>query len=449
MAVSRNYTDPVAQVIIKDYENGKEWHWGSPHWPFLTSASMVWEINGKIPVVSIGVDVPYEYAIPMLDIEGTPFKKDNYLKMRLGYGKGGFTPWVMGYLHEGGKGLSMTADGLSGNLECTILHVEVFSGTVPVNLWEVFGHDPVVFMRDICSLIGYDLDLSVLAERSFNMWKLLKNTKRSTKETKDFYAGLEGKSILGALDAVAAKLGIKYWVGYKGTTKSIFFYTDPELASGAAAGSYYENTYINKYVVRGIIDPRVNQFPCYEFTPTDDALGWLDRTPGASAKGVNAAAIDTDSGEDVGKDVKPTDDKEPKEGKDEHTEPVDKKVTTDQDGTMVADIKKAFGQLGTYMSAPVRTGGADMFYEQAAQFQRQGNPGLQMTIKSIGVPEERVGNLCRLWGAGAIFNGTYYIQKLTHSWSPGSWDMELEVLRRGMKAVSGEQKESAGGQMPQ
>ena len=69
------------------------------------------------------------------------------------------------------------------------------------------------------------------------------------------------------------------------------------------------------------------------------------------------------------------------------------------------------------------------------------------TITALGIPEERPGNLCKLRGVGKIYDDFYEIDKLSHVYAPGSWEMTLVVHREGAVLKTGEQSETAEGQM--
>ncbi len=440
------FTDPQAQVIITDVDSGEVWHWGSPTRPFLTSVGISFDGTMVLSKFSIGIDVPYEYAIDMLDATKTPFKLRNLVKARIGYASGDWTQWVNGFMKDGGKGLSMTADGLSGTIEMTIDPVKAVSYTVPKNIFWASKFDIAKLVEMIGFLMGSDVDISVGAEFNMNAFTDAQQKSISTKETKDFYGGLESLGMWDVLKRVCDESDCKFTVVNYKNKKILKFFTEREFSNGEVS----ETEVMNKYVLRGILDPANNQYPCYDFSPKDATGTWTwtssDVSPAAS--GVNATGLEADTGEDVEYTIKPEDQEEPQDGKITNTSPQDVKTSDPTTGEVVGDMVKDDGSEGTFMSGPVLPGGAGIFENQAKKFQRQGDPGLNMAIHTIGHPGEQVGSLVQLWGAGVLFNGTYCVLSLNHMWTPGNWDMTLNVYRRGWKAVTGEQKEVAGGQMP-
>jgi hypothetical protein len=437
------FIDPVAQVIIKDHESGAEWHWGAPSHPFLTSLTMTWEGDMVITGIVIGVDMPYDYAMTALDASKTPFKKDNLVRVRIGYASGEWTEWAHGVLAVGGKGLSIGPDGLSGNLEVSHVPMKLSGYTVSKDILKNAGYDVEKLLKLLGEEIGCEVDITSNALSNMNAWKLAEPRRISYKEKANFYAGLEGMSIWQIFRTVCKDNDCSFFIKkYKGE-KTIIIHTEKDITSG----NLNETDYVNKYVIRGIVDPLNNQYPCFGFTPKSDEAVWLSRIPSSASAGTNGRGIDSETAEDVEYDVRSEDQEDARDGKVENTEPQDIKASDGYE-KYIADAFKNDGSLGTFMSAPILPYGTEIFKNQVRKFQRQGDPGMHMEINSIGVPDEMVGNLCQLWGAGVLFNGTFCIEKMVHSWSPGSWEMRLNVYHRGSKAVSGEQKEPAGGQLP-
>lgn len=435
------FTDPIAQVIITDIESGEEWHWGSPDRPFLTSVQIVYVMTDTNPKLSVGVDVPYEFAIPMLDIiESTPFKQHNLVKARIGYASGKFLPWVAGYLPNGGKGLSMDANGLTGTLEIGIDSTKTIGYTVTKDVLAESGYDAVKLLTGLARLLGNEISVTDAASANLNAWKLLKPNKVSYQNAVDFYGGLANKGIWDAIKEVCLKNNVKFYIQGDRGTLQIFTENDKFQQK-------LEDSVVNKYVLRGILNPENRQYPCYGFTPAEDATNWVSKGPTASASGVDASGIDTETGEDVSKTLDPKEQEEPIDGRLNATAPQDIRYSDKTVGEKVADIAKTDGKKGTYMSGPVMPGGSDIFYSQARRFQTQGNPGLDLEIQTIGHADEYVGRLCELWGCGALFNDRYFIQGITHSYEGGAWNMTLNCHRRGWKAVTGEKQETAGGQL--
>lgn len=437
--MSRLFTDPVAQVVIKDIESSNEWKWGSPEFPFLTSVSFTHQ-EQSINAFSIGIDMPYELGIGYLDRDESPFKLNNIVKARIGYATGGWTNWEAGFLRDGAAGLSVTPDGISGTLEVSWTGTEVAGYTVSKSLLDEAGMDVEKLLELIALKLGLEVEFSESSLNYIGPWNQV--LEETIEDHRRFINGLESKTYMGALDDICKRSNIVYRMGYKSGKRMMFFYSEEDRMGGTAADDS-----VRKYVVRGILDEDRNQYPCYELKPQADQMSWTTRSATGAASGVVAKGIDTSTGEDVDVEVLPQQHEFSIDGYIVHTEPQDIKYTDPNGVELIADSEKEGGEAASYMSAPVLPGGREIFENQVKKFGLQGDPGQLMEIKTIGVPEEMVGNRCVIFGAGAVFNDFYYIEGLTHSWIPGNWDMSLSLHRRGGKTLAGDKIETAGGQM--
>ena len=440
--MSRIFTDPIAQVIIRDIEEGIEWQWGSPQFPFLTSVNFNWEMEA-INVFSVGVDIPYDLALEYTNIKKTPFKKNNVVMARIGYASGGFTDWESGYLADGGKGLGMNADGLSGSLQVTWVSPKVARYTIPKTILREAGTDGVSLLQKIASEINLGIYLSNGAIKNLNAWQ------RQARPTVlsgrlEMFNGFANMDIMDVVSALCRRSNLKFWMGKKSGIKTLFVAQESEKLKG----DFSDGT-IRNYVIRGILDETKNQYPCYSADPSDDSLSWLERSPSGSASGVTAWTNDTETGDDIKFDSDPKDNEIPVDGQVENPAPADIKSYPDNTVELIADAVKGDESLGSYMSAPIMPSGKEVFENQAREFGLQGDPAIEINIQTIGIPEESPGNTCNLWGAGDLLNGRYFIEGLTHSWTPGNWDMTIKGRRRGVKAAAGQKVETAGGQMDQ
>lgn len=426
------FTDPIAQVVIIDLENGKEWNLGPGGLPFLTSVSMSFGGDMVIEKMLIGFDVPYDYALRMLDFNDTPFKQKNYIKARIGYASGGWIDWEYGHLLNGAKGLSMTPDGLSGSIDIQPIPIKALGYTVSKNIFENAGKDAVKWIELLASDIGLKIKITDKARENMSSFS-------SEIRGSNFYSGLSSMSVWDAIKSICRENFCVFFVSSENNEK----YLEVCTIEDKSKGIFSNNSGItNKYVIRGGIDPSNNQYPCYSFTPQGDEIGWVTGTASAAASGTEANAIDTETGENIEIIKVPEDSEEAIVGNIENDIPKDIKV--DQ---FVIDNLKGDNRSATFVSAPLIPGGTKLFEHQIKNFNKYGDPGLKMEIATIGHNNERVGNICNLYMAGMLYDGPYYIEKLTHSWGLGSWDMTLSVHRRGSRSVSGEQKETAGGQM--
>lgn len=426
------FSDPIAQVIIKDWESNNEWVLGPGGIPFLTSVSMSFGGNMTIEKFMVGVDIPYDYALQKMDPKETPFKQKNYVKARIGYANGGWIDWEYGHLLNGAKGLSMTPEGLSGTLEVVPIPIKAVGYTVSKGVFDKSEYNAAKLIELLVSDLGMEVEITERARGNLGVI------------SREFYGGLTSRSVWDSIKEICRNSYCKFVIRSKNSVKYLTVCTIEDQVKGELADNS-DNP--NKYVIRGGIDPGNNQYPCYSFTPQGDETGWVAGTASAAASGTEATAIDKETGEDVTITTKPEDSEEAIVGSLEHDVPKDIKGKDSGFERYVVDNLKGDNRAATFISAPLLPNGTEVFKRQIKEFNQHGDSGIRMEIATIGHPNEKVGNICHLHMAGLLYDGPYYIDKMTHSWGLGNWDMTLSVHRRGSKAQADEKKETRGGQM--
>jgi hypothetical protein len=453
------FADPIAQVIIADGKSGEVWVMTDPNTPWVTSVSLSWTGNNVLEGITINVDIPYEAALKYMEVNSSPFRPGNVLKARIGYATGGWTEWSYGTLSQGGYGLSMSPDGLSGTLNVVSSSVKIGGYTLSKDVLDKSGSTSISLLRKIAEFVSADFRVTDLAQVQLGTWDAadtnaslrelsaidpVNTDQKSYQKRTDYIGSLAGKDMYAAVVDICRMTNCLYKILIEDGKRVMHVYTEGELYSGSMMADPSKKT---KYVIRGIIDVESNQFPCFSFTPdsTFDTATWT--SPSAAASGVEATAIDSATGEDVTHTYKPEDRESAGVGVVDVQQPKDVNISLKDFEQIFADIKKTDGRAATYMSAPVLPGGRALFEKQVERFGMSGNPGLQMEINSIGVPWERIDNICVVKGAGELYDDEYCINKIVHNWSPGVWDMTLGVFRQGKKDVAGDQTAIKGGQI--
>jgi hypothetical protein len=438
------FADPIAQVIIADVKTGEVWVMTDPNTPWVTSVSLSWTGNNVLEGIVINVDIPYEPALKYMEVNKSPFRPNNVLKARIGYATGGWTEWSYGTLTQGGYGLSMSPDGLTGTLNVTSSSVKIGGYTISKDVLQKSGNNASNLIRSISDIIETEFKITDKASSNFESWNLTGQDEKSYSTKENYMGSLAGKDMYAAIVELCRVTNCFYKVLIEDGKRVLHVYTEQELFAGSMMADPSKKT---KYVIRGIIDVESNQFPCFSFTPDSTLENATWTSPSASASGVEATAIDTTTGEDVTHTYKPEDRESAAVGLVDVKKPEDINISLKDFETIFADAAKTDGRMATYMSAPVLPGGKALFEKQVERFGMSGNPGLQMEINSIGVPWEKIDNLCIVKGAGELYDDVYSINKIVHNWSPGVWDMTLGVIRQGRKDVAGSQVEQKGGQM--
>jgi len=422
------YHSPVAQVIIIDPDSGQEWKWTSPDLPYLTGCTINYE-RGRVSVFTVSLDITYEVGIKLMSLP-SPFKQGNIVKARIGYATGGWTPWASGFLQQGGAGLSLDANGLSGQITIQNAAISAQYKADKVGIREADG-DLVRILENCARFMGLELNISVDADTAI------------LGDKKQYANGLLDLNSLDIVKKICTDWNLEWWtgtaVGTEDGGRKLFVTTPGELSKKVD-----QDTVVRTYMVRGVIDDANNLYPCLSWSPEgSEFASWLvGTTQDPAGHGVDAADIDVDTGEVYEISVEPSQQDVATVGFLSGDPPRDEWFDE-----LTNDVEKADGTQGEYMSFPVDPADKPKAEAQVKNRQLQGNQAQKGVITSIGVPDERVGNHCRLLAAGAIFDDLYMVDKMTHTYAPGSWDMSLTVHREGTKAKTGDQQETQQGQM--
>lgn len=438
------YSDPVGQAIITDVDNGNEWKFEPKNNPYVNGGTISFK-RGRVTTFELNFDAPYEKGLEFLSASG-PFKVGNKVDFRIGWAASGrWTPWAKGFLKSGGDALSLDADGLSGGISvqgCPESRVYVVSK----DMLKKAGWDPIKILEGCADGMGLIPQISVGASQALNSYKLIGEARGGAvrKKAFAFSCGLLNFSYWEVVKKVCDEYNLVYWMGNgvgvaDDFGRNLFISTRAEASRGVEQDSVWRS-----YIIRGPFDPNNDSYPCFNWSPEGGTAAWLASSSDPAAHGVKRKGISTETGEDVDVEVKPEEQPEAIVGSLADGEPSDVVV----DG--VKEDESRGGEKPYYFSGPVAdgSGGTEKFNVETESRQAKGNAAQKGNITTIGVPDERCGNLCYLGGAGEIYNGTYEVDMLTHVFAPGSWQMTLTVHRKGRVAVSGDQKETSDGQMP-
>jgi len=492
--MSSLFTDPVAQVIITDKTSGEEWKWSADTHPFLVSLSINYERN-RVKAFTFGVDIPYDIGVKLLGIP-TPFKLGNRIKARIGYaGANRWTPWAYGMMIKAGAGIAVDANGVSGQVMVPGV-AESFTYEAGSGGLKKIGRNYVDLLLFCMSNIGVDGEITLGADEKLF---LAQEEEKKAKEEPKKKAKKKGKPsvnyfefgpddelfIIGSDDPPSEKkksvrkkrdkakaIAVSYFSEYSNKSywdiikdvckdNGLSFLIRPEegsegrdkmiihKASDFVDGKAADDPIVRTYKLRGILDESKNQYPCISWAPEgSEVAAWLAELPDPGAHGAKVTAIDAVSGEVKEVSQRPEDLDIPIEGV--------LAAVGNPEPAMLEWLSgdPIFNAGRSPEESPVRTVGIADDGDSTGHMQvvaesvvNQGSGAQKGSITSIGVPEEKTGNRCELVGCGAIYDHIYSIDKLTHSWAGGSWDMTLIVHRDGTSDKAGEQKQTRGGQV--
>jgi hypothetical protein len=441
------FSDPVAQAIIIDPDTRDEWKWTAAEFPvtgfpYLVGCSINYEMGPKVAMFTLSFDIPYEQGVALMQLP-SPFKVGNLVKARIGYAAGAWTPWVEGFLKSGGDGLSIDANGVSGQIMVQGL-AESYGYTVDKDLMRESGWDPIKILGACARGMGLKSVISGGASAELTAYKLIGERRGQAvrQKTFDFSSSLLNLSYWEVVKKICDEWNLTCWMGPEvGVTdpgRNLFVYTKAELSKGVD-----QDVNSRTYMIRGVIDEANLTYPCFAWgAEGSGGVSWLASTADPAAHGVTTAWTDKSTGEIKEDAMAPAEQPEAISGVVTDDAPIDKEVDGVKD-----DESRPEGIYGTYFSIAASSESEERVKKLLEHRQNQGNAAQRGTITTLGIPDERPGNLCNLRGAGLIYDGPYQIRKLTHSYAPGSWEMTLVVQRSGRILKTGEQAETAEGQM--
>lgn len=432
------FTDPIAQVVVTSKDGARRWDWVAPDWPFLTGVTMNFDMGGRNSLITFSIDAPYDAKEGLMDVNYSPFMFGNLVEARIGYASGGWTPWYAGYLADGGVGISVEPNGISGEVSVQATPAYPALYPIPDKVLKSAGFDGVLLLEGCCKEIGVNPVVSQTASRFLRSYLAIPGRSGEAQRKKVFkrMLGYDGMAIWDVIRSLCKENSCAY--SFEPPTSSSFAYD----LNVRAEEEVLLDPPINSYVMRGVIDESINQYPCFSFSPSETGVAWKAASPDPAAAGVNGVSIDKLSGEDVTYDAPPS----------QQGIQVEKAIVKDvpesssKDG-VVEDIKLREGVLGHWVSMAMPISGRSTFERMVNARQQQGNPAQTGSISTLGLPFEKTGNSCMLYGCGGIMDGKYVIEKLTHSYTAGSWDMTLECKRSGAGNAPNDNPQTAGGQV--
>lgn len=430
--MSRGLLGVIGQVRIWDLTDGKTMHnFSMSENPFVTGISVTLGHN-IISSINVTFDIPYEKGIELLD--SNIFAHKNPIAVRLGFiDPDMITPWYYGVLYQGGIGLEISPNGLTGTISAR--NAPEQTSYEPTGDEKTEDKTALDVIERIGEYLGYDVDVKDNAAERLNIvyeegrspvvhgnktnWDILRNLT-------DLY-------------------GVRYWIGSKDAggqaVQTLFVESELDMTSGKAN---------RKYIMRGKFDPVSLQWPIFTISPSSNAAIWDGLPPDNTAKGAKASYVDDRRGEVVTVEVEQKDLNVHTSGVISESESEDVEV----EGFKVDASQTDRAAKGGTISLPAEGGekGEVDIREQLTSICQSGSAGLRISINTIGTPMEVPGNLILVNGCSKRYDGLYMIEKITHTFANGDFSSTIDALRRGStdkrekgdKTAAGEQPENYG-----
>jgi hypothetical protein len=454
------FTDPVAQIIITNPKTGETWQFSAPDFPFVTGVTLAFEFARKASL-QVTFDAPYDVAIDKLLNLNSPFTMGNQVKARIGYAKQPtwWTEWFDGFLAAGGDGLTIDSNGMTGTIT-----VQVISdgGGYTVSQEVVKVTDPYNMFVQCAKALGVEFSPSIGAIDVLK--RFVAAAGKETTEAAWKPEAFAGMMVWEAASKISSMLNLKMWIGPNPSTpgggvRILYLGTEEELSNGILsqlkpAGEAGGEGVRPTFRMRGVVDLATSTFPCLSWAPEGSGFAsWLSTSTGESGKGVEKVTVNQKTGLIESVAAKAADRKVATAGVVATPGQEDTKATDASGNDVVGDAKKADGKEAVVTSGPVPEGTAGAARAQlSAEAERDaGSPSQVGVITSLGLPWVVPAELVFLRGCGAIYDGPYLVDKATHTWGPGKYEMTLTCRRQGdgTGQKSGEKIQTPVGTMPE
>jgi hypothetical protein len=407
-------------------------------YPFLTGVTVT--IDRQLTsVLQVTIDAPFEEGIAMLSEDAggaSPFNTNNLIKVRIGYSDMNlWTPWYYGQLANGGDGLTIGPEGVSGTVSAKMNNWQM--SYISLNTPQV--NNAREFLQVIADGMGMTLEVGPQA---------LVILSRETDIGKGLTWLSFTKTNMEVLQSLCAKRGLVCTSVFKddGAPDVLKVYAAAEIANGAAMAGKKRNM----YVMRGQFSPQTQQYPILSWGPDESLANWFGSTARGSNAGLSMAGINKFTGNPVALDVMPYDEPVPLAG----GKVTAKGAAQDRSsGEKKLDVKASAQMKPDLATAPVNEASdaqaTEDLKQQGTSKMTDGNQAAQATLRTIGVPDQDVLELIEVRGLCPRFDGPYEVWTVTHTFTPGSYEMEMKVQRTGTLASDEPvQQGTVGGTVP-
>lgn len=429
MALLNNYLSPYGQVRLFDLNGGKELLLGSKDSghapPFVTDITIV-IIMDRSAQISFSIDSPYS--------EGVDFLNENWLSIgnviaaRIGYSGTKFvTPWFYGMIAQGGAGVSITSEGVTGGISAVTYGDHYLRAFKPSQV-SGGGYQTAKDVLELC--------FRTMGLRKIEIAPGALAALTGHQNTTEFLIGT--KSIWDMVVDTCKKFDCRFWFGVS-RENGQFVQTAYVLTTAESERAVP----VRKYVLRGNFLPLENQYPLLEYGPLGpgtavwDAAFLDSRGTGFTAAWINergavveatATAEDTTGGIDEkmsSADATPSDTEETKSGT---------KTNASLEGGEKQDHARA--PIGVPDGTSVET------VKQGLEAQRmQSGNAFQASLSVLGSPLQLPSENVLVHGCSKRFDGVYNIQGVTHSFGRGQFDSTLTAKKLGTFGPAGKDEQ--------
>lgn len=412
MALISSLSMPTAEMEIWVVRRNTRVTLSFDEFPWVNSVQI--QLNmGSLPSISIGIQAPYEEGIELLNSD--LFAPYNVVRVKVGYHDTiDSSPWYHGLLSQGGNGLSLSANGLTGSITAIPASASMVSKPQG-RAGESESSTPELTVEEIIqTLIRKTEDLTGA--------EFLGESKSILSGVRIPFQFGGNRSYFDLIKSLLDRLDCAFWIA-----------PDPDAQGGSSlriidrasqhTDQWHRESGRKIFALRQGLNPSREIYPIISFNPPQGVTPWLAQgaIPNPGARHTRAATI-TPAGE-----IKVADNRRDRTS----SQPEDRSTAEkDPDGNPIETPRPEYeaGQLQYTQMPSVPNENAQLQAEADALHGRSKLvEGLVAEVTSIGVPDLFIGEAVGISGCSTRFNGIYVVEAATHAYSPGQYDLSMTL----------------------
>jgi len=417
--VHPSYLGYYFDVRIFDHRNKEIFHFQHPEFPFITGVTVAFG-KSEMSTITLTFDAPFIEGLKMLN--SNMFLAYNNVEVQLGYPNGPRSRPFYGFLHQGGVGLEMSPNGLTGTITCNPhSRIELYESRQLANSLRE------AYVAAQGEMSGLRVEFSDGAAAEFEKFKNYPVQGRVTnREIVDLAHNLTN-----------------CWQNTRAPENGQPFLEVILNVDNTNAKPQ------RKFIMRGQFSEEDNSYPIISFTPGEKfgAGNFLHLSP-PGASGLEASRVDK-AGEVKTLHAKPEDSEE-KAGQEENArEPGTDKTVKAGDGGKDVPADKKVDQSKEATKSLDFPGEGDTEWSETAlknlQTHLARTEGWMVDIVTVGIPDIETFETIEVLGMGKIFNGIFTIMRVTHQGALGDFTTTLSCVSGLVKTKVGPNKETVDG----
>ncbi len=418
--VHPSYLGFFADVKIHDTEEGarKVYRFRHPEFPFISGVTIVVQgEESQLSTITLGIDAPFTIGQKMLN--SRMFAVGNGVEVLLGYPEGPISKPFYGYFHDGGVGLELTPEGLTGNVTANTINRAAFYAEVHS------GSEPLKAYKKAAEACGYEVTFSPLAEDALVKVK-----------ARIIVGQMGNQNLLTMLNRLANLKDLREFTDGK---SKMSVRTQAETFSAPA---------VRRFVMRGQFDEATNSYPIHSYGPELQPGQFAFTSP--AARGLKTASIDKEGKVATAEQMVSQSSVQPGKEETQGGDPKDASTQAPGEGggrELESDRKARKKEFIAFIGFGYGDQPKSLIIAQQRHLQDQAGHGAawNAVINTVGIPDIQPFETCRVEGIGSLFDGTYLIMTVTHKATVGNYQTTLAVNVRTLDSATEANTREASG----